>query len=101
MAGNRKVNIGRVLSANMDKTVVVAVERYRTHRLYKRRIKRITKIKAHDYKNSCKNGDTVRIEETKPLSREKRWRVTEIMARLEVAETLVNDVSKTTDGVKK
>lgn len=101
MAGNRKVNIGLVLSANMNKTVVVALERYRTHRLYKRRIKRISKIKAHDYNNSCKKGDTVRIEETKPLSREKRWRVTEIMARLEVVEDLPNDVSKAADGVKK
>mgnify|MGYP003327759580 FL=1 len=59
------------------------------------------KRQAHDYNNSCKKGDTVRIEETKPLSREKRWRVTEIMARLEVVEDLPNDVSKAADGVKK
>ena len=101
MAGNRKINIGLVLSANMNKTVVVAVERYRTHRLYKRRIKRMSKIKAHDYNNSCRKGDKVRIEETRPLSREKRWRVTEVLQRLEVAKALLNDVSKAPDGGKK
>ena len=81
----------------MDKTVVVAIERYRTHRLYKRRIKRISKFKAHDYDNSCKEGDTVRIEETRPMSREKRWRVIQIVARAEVAETKPKDLDKTSE----
>jgi small subunit ribosomal protein S17 len=86
MAQKRKVNTGQVVSDKMDKTVVVAVERYRTHRLYKRRIKRVTRFKAHDELNACKLGDTVRIEETRPLSKDKRWRVVEILARGDLAE---------------
>ena len=62
MNKSRKTNVGQVVSDKMDKTVVVAVDRFRTHRLYKRRIKRMTNFKAHDYNNSCKLGDTVRIE---------------------------------------
>jgi small subunit ribosomal protein S17 len=87
MAGNRKTNIGQVVSDKMDKTVVVSIERYRVHKLYKRRISRISRFKAHDEKNECKLGDTVRIVETRPLSKEKRWRVAEILERADVAET--------------
>ena len=93
MNKSRKINIGQVVSDKMDKTVVVAVDRFRTHRLYKRRIKRVTKFKAHDYNNSCKLGDTVRIEETRPLSREKRWRVVEVLARMDIAETQPKDIT--------
>ena len=93
MNKSRKINIGQVVSDKMDKTVVVAVDRFRTHRLYKRRIKRVTKFKAHDYNNSCKIGDTVRIEETRPLSREKRWRVVEVLARMDIAETQPKDIT--------
>ncbi len=93
MNKSRKTNVGQVVSDKMDKTVVVAVDRFRTHRLYKRRIKRITKFKAHDYNNSCRLGDTVRIEETRPLSREKRWRVIEVLARMDIAETQPKDIA--------
>ncbi len=85
-SGRRKVREGLVVSDKMDKTVVVAVETRRPHPLYRRVIRRTTKFKAHDENNSCKLGDTVRIEETRPLSKEKRWRVVEIVARREVPE---------------
>ncbi|MFQ5933449.1 MAG: 30S ribosomal protein S17 [Dehalococcoidia bacterium] len=87
MAGRRKTNIGRVVSDKMDKTVVVAVERHQVHRLYRRRIKRLSRFKAHDESNDCRLGDTVRIVETRPLSKEKRWRVVEVLGRAEIAET--------------
>lgn len=96
----RKTITGQVVSDKMDKTVVVAVERYRTHRLYKRRIKRLSKFKAHDYNNSCKVGDTVRIEETRPLSREKRWRVVEVLASMDIAETQPKELAATTEGAQ-
>ena len=98
MNKSRKTNVGLVVSDKMDKTVVVAVDRFRTHRLYKRRIKRVTKFKAHDYNNSCKLGDTVRIEETRPLSREKRWRVVEVLARMDIAETQHKDIASPAEG---
>jgi small subunit ribosomal protein S17 len=81
--GNQKVRIGRVVSDKMDKTVVVAVERLVAHPLYKRRIRRTKKFKAHDEHNACRTGDTVKIVETRPLSKEKRWRVVEILSRAE------------------
>jgi len=81
MEKKRKTRVGRVISDKMDKTVVVAVETSRRHPLYKKTVKRIVKYKAHDEKNECRVGDVVRIEETRPLSREKRWRVAEIEAR--------------------
>jgi small subunit ribosomal protein S17 len=65
----------------MDKTVVVSVERLRRHPIYKRVVRLSSKFKAHDQENSAKVGDTVRIEESRPLSREKRWTVVEIVAR--------------------
>ena len=79
--GNRKVRIGHVVSDKMDKTVVVAVETFVTHPIYKKQIKRTTKFKAHDENNECRVGDLVRIMETRPLSREKRWRVVNIIER--------------------
>jgi small subunit ribosomal protein S17 len=81
--GNRKVRVGRVVSDKMDKTVVVAVERLVAHPLYKKRIRRTSKLKAHDELNQCRIGDTVRVVETRPLSKTKRWRVVEIVARAE------------------
>lgn len=77
----RKTRVGRVVSDKMDKTVVVAVERLVRHPLYGRTIKRTTKLKAHDEQNQCRIGDRVRVMETRPLSREKRWRVIEIIER--------------------
>lgn len=77
----RKVRQGVVVSDKMDKTVVVAVERKVPHKLYKKSINTTTKFKAHDEKNECRVGDTVRIVETRPLSHDKRWRVEKIVAR--------------------
>lgn len=82
--GQRKTQIGKVVSDKMDKTIVVAVEELIRHPLYGKIIKRTKKYKAHDEENSCKAGDTVKITETRPLSKEKRWRVTEILERAEV-----------------
>jgi small subunit ribosomal protein S17 len=75
----RKTRVGIVTSDKMEKTVVVSVETLVEHPLYKKRIKRTTKFKAHDEQNSCKIGDKVRIAETRPLSKDKRWRVVEII----------------------
>jgi len=77
----RKTKLGRVVSNKMDKTVVVAVESYRPHPVYKRQVRRIKRFKAHDEQNACAIGDVVRIEETRPLSKEKRWRVVEILSK--------------------
>ncbi len=80
----RKIKLGRVVSDKMDKTVVVAVESYRRHPLYKKAVRRIKKFKAHDEQNACQEGDIVRIEETRPLSKEKHWRVVEVISKSEV-----------------
>jgi small subunit ribosomal protein S17 len=74
----RKVQVGKVVSDKMDKTIVVAVETYKKHSLYHKRIKYTKKFKAHDENNQAKIGDTVRIMETRPLSKDKRWRLLEI-----------------------
>jgi small subunit ribosomal protein S17 len=79
--GMRKTRVGVVVSDKMDKTVVVAVERLVQHPLYKKTIKRTTKFKAHDENNECRVGDKVLIMETRPLSKEKRWRVVQILER--------------------
>jgi len=77
--GLRKVRIGRVVSDKMDKTIVVAVEKLVRHPLYGKTVKRTTKFKAHDENNEAKIGDIVKIMETRPLSKEKRWRLVEII----------------------
>ena len=77
----RTQKIGRVVSDKMDKTVVVSVDYVRRHRLYHKRITRTSKFIAHDERNECKPGDLVRIEETRPLSKRKRWIVREIIER--------------------
>ncbi|MHB8927267.1 MAG: 30S ribosomal protein S17 [Bacillota bacterium] len=79
--GARKTRVGTVVSDKMDKTVVVAVERLTQHPLYKRRLERTTKFKAHDEKNEAHVGDRVKIMETRPLSRDKRWRIVEIVEK--------------------
>jgi small subunit ribosomal protein S17 len=79
--GERKVRVGTVVSDKMDKTVVVAVEDVRQHRLYGKRVRRTTKLHAHDEQNAAGIGDTVRLAETRPLSATKRWRVVEIMQK--------------------
>lgn len=75
----RKVQVGKVVSDKMDKTIVVAVETYKKHPLYAKRIKYTKKFKAHDENNQAKIGDIVKIMETKPLSKDKRWRLVEIV----------------------
>ena len=77
----RKTNVGRVVSDKMDKTVVVAIEDSVRHPLYKKIIKRTVKLKAHDENNECRVGDRVRLMETRPLSKDKRWRVAEIIVK--------------------
>ncbi|MGV8119254.1 MAG: 30S ribosomal protein S17 [Candidatus Xenobiia bacterium LiM19] len=79
--GKRKVRIGKVVSNKMDKTVVVVVERQFAHPIYKKMIKRKSRFKAHDEKNECLMGDKVRIMETRPISKDKCWRVVEILER--------------------
>jgi small subunit ribosomal protein S17 len=79
----RQQKVGRVTSDKMQKTIVVAVESLKQHRVYKRTYKFTTKFKAHDEKNDARIGDIVRIEETRPLSKEKRWRLVEILKRAE------------------
>ena len=81
MQGKRRTKVGRVVSDKMDKTVVVSVERLRRHAVYKRVVRLSSKFKAHDQENTARVGDTVRIEESRPLSREKRWSVVEVVAR--------------------
>jgi small subunit ribosomal protein S17 len=77
----RKVRAGVVVSDRMDKTVVVQVEDLRAHNLYRKVMRRRRRFQAHDEVNECRNGDRVRIMETRPLSRTKRWRVVEILER--------------------
>ena len=97
MAGKRRTKVGRVISDKMDKTVVVSVERLRRHPIYKRVVRLSSKFKAHDEENAAHVGDTVRIEESRPLSREKRWTVVEVVARgtgEEIAEQIGDEVAE-------
>ena len=77
----RKTRVGTVVSNKMDKTIVVAIEDSVAHALYKKTIKRTYKLKAHDENNECGIGDTVRVMETRPLSKDKRWRLVEIIEK--------------------
>ena len=78
----RKTRTGKVVSDKMDKTIVVAVEDHVKHPLYKKIVKRTYKLKAHDENNECNIGDTVRVMETRPLSKDKRWRLIEVVERV-------------------
>ena len=80
--GIRKIRVGFVVSDKMEKTVVVAVERLVKHPLYKKYIRQTKKFKAHDVENTCDIGDKVKIMETRPLSKTKRWRVVEIIEKV-------------------
>ena len=93
MEKKRKTRSGRVISNRMDKTVVVAIETPKRHPLYKKTIKRVVKYKAHDENNECRQGDIVVIVETRPLSREKRWRVAKIITKGEVAEVEPEEIA--------
>ncbi len=93
MERKRKTRVGRVVSNKADKTAVVVVETPRRHSLYKKVIKRAVRYKAHDEKNECGIGDLVRMIETRPLSRQKRWRVAEIITKAEVVEVQPKDIA--------
>ena len=77
----RKTRVGTVVSNKMDKTVVVAIQNNVRHPLYNKIVKRTVKLKAHDEENICNEGDKVLVTETRPLSKDKRWRVTEIITK--------------------
>ena len=79
--GRRKLRVGKVVSDKMEKTVVVVIERLVKHPQYKRYVRRRSRFKVHDEKNECKEGDTIRFMETRPLSKEKRWRFVEFVER--------------------
>jgi small subunit ribosomal protein S17 len=79
--GRRKVRLGTVISDKMDKTVIVQVGSSKAHRLYRKTVRQRARFKVHDEKNECGVGDLVRITETRPISREKRWRVLEIVEK--------------------
>ncbi|MBV1757391.1 MAG: 30S ribosomal protein S17 [Dethiosulfatibacter sp.] len=78
---NRKVRTGKVVSDKMDKTIVVSIESYTTHPLYNKKVKRTKKLKAHDELNQCGIGDKVKVMETRPLSKDKRWRLVEVIEK--------------------
>ena len=89
----RKTRIGEVIGDKMAKTVIVAVDTPKKHPIYKKTIRRTVKYYAHDEKKLAKMGDTVRIEETRPLSRLKRWRVVEVIVKGEVAEIKPEEIT--------
>ena len=107
LRGRRKTRVGRVVSDKMNKTVVVAIEWRQTHPLYGKSVKRVTKLHAHDEDNGCKVGDVVNVMETRPLSKTKRWRVTNILAagdaaagvdHRELPQVELDDVDDETEG---
>ena len=89
----QKSKIGLVSSNKMDKTLVVLVESHRNHPLYKKTIKKVKRYKVHDENNECKTGDTVKIVETRPLSKEKRWRVLEIVIKAAAIELKPDEIA--------
>ena len=89
----QKSKIGQVSSNKMDKTLVVLVESHRNHPLYKKTIKKVKRYKVHDENNECKIGDTVKIVETRPLSKEKRWRVSEIIIKAVAIEVKPDEIA--------
>jgi small subunit ribosomal protein S17 len=98
----RKTKVGRVVSDKMDKTIVVSVERLARHPLYKRVVRLTTKFKAHDELNDAHTGDTVMIEESRPLSATKRWRLIEVVARAGThgnTSEIVADEEATTEAI--
>ncbi len=93
MRGKRKIRVGRVAGDKMDKTVVVVVETLRRHPLYNKSIKKAAKYKVHDEKKEGRLGDVVRIVETRPLSKFKRWRVAGIITKGEVVEVKPQEIT--------
>ena len=101
MQGKRKTKVGRVVSDKMDKTIVVSVERLTRHRLYKRVVRMTTRFAVHDELNQARIGDTVVIEESRPLSRTKRWRLVEVTSRAgeDRPSEIVAEESATTEAI--
>jgi small subunit ribosomal protein S17 len=95
MASLEKLQTGIVVSNKMDKTVVVRIDRSKRHRLYGKTLRVTQRYKAHDENNECRLGDVVKIAETRPLSREKRWRVVEVVQKGDVAEIAPKEVGTT------
>lgn len=93
--GERRTRVGIVVSDKMQKTRVVAVRWSQPHPLYQRRVRRLTKFKVHDAENATRTGDTVRIVETRPLSKDKRWRIIEVVARGEQVEVRPEEIGET------
>jgi small subunit ribosomal protein S17 len=98
-ATRRKTMVGRVVSDKMDKTIVVAVQRLARHRVYKRVLRLTSKFKAHDEDNTARLGDRVRIEESRPMSREKRWRLVEVVTRAGAPVEMVSEEPETTEAL--
>ena len=92
MDTNKKVRVGHVVGVKMDKTVVVEISTLKHHPLYGKTIRKVVKYKVHDENSTCKLGDKVKIIETRPLSKEKRWRMAEIITRKEVAEVKPQEI---------
>jgi len=95
MASQEKLQTGTVISNKMDKTVVVRIDRHTRHRLYGKTMRVTRRYKAHDENNECRLGDVVKIAETRPLSRDKRWRVVEVVVKGDVAEVAPRDIGTT------
>ena len=95
MASLEKLQTGIVVSNKMDKTVVVRIDRSKRHRLYGKTMRVTQRYKAHDENNECRLGDVVKIAETRPLSREKRWRVVEVVVKGDVAEIAPKEIGST------
>jgi len=89
----RKTKVGKVIGDRMDKTVVVSVEWRQPHRIYKKNVRKWSTFKVHDQDNTCNVGDTVRIIETRPLSKTKRWKISEIVQKGDVADLQPGDIS--------
>ena len=92
MGSQEKLQLGTVVSNKMDKTVVVRIDRHKRHRLYGKTIRVTRRYKAHDETNECRLGDIVKISETRPISRDKRWRVVEVVVKGDVAEVAPTEI---------
>jgi small subunit ribosomal protein S17 len=94
MEKNRKIRVGKVTSNKMQKTVVVQVEELRRHPLYHKVIRHSSRFKAHDENNACNIGDVVKIAETRPMSRDKRWLIVEIIQKNDVVAPIKEDIEQ-------
>lgn len=92
--GQQRIIQGTVVSNKMDKTIVVTVERRKKHRLYHKVVTHTMRYKAHDEENACNLGDVVRIQESRPLSKDKRWRLIEVLTRGDVAEVAPESIGR-------